>query len=199
MSRQPLKKFANPLSEITLGAPNYLNLIRKKVPEFSERSVICLDADQAQAVKGIKSKTVVILPGQLPPDQLIFEHLYNLPDDDQFWKNELQFTRQVFTNFAREVMNHFAINGQTVDVKERVDAYHGPLKPRDIFKRFYQDENFQRLVSSGAKSYNPWKHWVATHPVVSKDFLESFKAAIYGVMKNGYGVDVTKLNALVVK
>lgn len=199
MSRQPIKKFANPLSEITLGCKNYLQLIQKKIPEFAERSIICLDADQTQAIRGKKFKTVVLLPGALPPDQLIFEHLYNLSANDEFWKNELQFTREVFTNFARNVINEFAINGTTVDVKERVAAYHGSAKVRDIFKNFYQDANLQQLVSSGTKPYNPWKHWVKSNPVVSKDFLENFKAAIYGVMKNGYGVDVTKLNVLEVK
>ena len=199
MSRQPIKKFTNPLSEITLGCKNYLQLILKKIPEFSERSIICLDADQMQAVKGKNFKTVVLLPGALPPDQLIFEHLYNLSANDEFWKNELQFTRDVFTNFARNVINEFAINGNTVDVKERVAAYHGSNKVREIFKHFYQDLSFQELVSSGTKPYNPWKHWVKCNPVASKAFLENFKAAIYGVMKNGYAVDVTKLNVLEVK
>lgn len=201
MSRQPIKKFTNPLKEITLGCKNYLQLIQKKITEFSERSIICLDADQTSAIKGKNFKTVVLLPGALPPDQLIFEHLYNLSADDEFWKNELQFTREVFTNFAREVMNEFAINGNTVDVKERVAAHlgGGGKKAREVFKRFYQDATFQQLVSSGTKPYNPWKHWVKCNPVASKDFLENFKVAIYGAMKNGYAVDVAKLSALEVK
>lgn len=199
MSRQPIKKFTNPLSEITLGCKNYLHLIQKKIPEFAERSIICLDADQTQAINAKNFKTVVLLPGLLPPDQLIFEHLYNLPANDEFWKNELQFTRDVFTNFARDVINQLVINGSSVDVKERVAAYHGDKKVREIFKRFYQDTNFQQLVSSGTKPYNPWKHWFKCNPVAGKDFLESFKVAIHGVMKNGYAVDVAKLNVLEVK
>ncbi len=199
MSRQPIKKFTNPLSEINFGCKNYLQLIQKKIPEFSERSIICLDADQARAIKGKNLKTVVLLPGALPPDQLVFEHLYNLPADNEFWKNELHFTRDVFTNCAREVMNEFVINGNTVDVKERVAAYHGDKKAREVFKRFYQDETFQRLLSSSIRPYNPWKHWVKCNSVASKGFLENFKVAIYGVMKNGYSVDVVKLNMLEVK
>jgi hypothetical protein len=158
-----------------------------------------LDADQTQAIKAKNFKTVVLLPGSLPPDQLIFEHLYNLPANNEFWKNELQFTRDVFTNFAREVINELVINGRSVDVKERVAAYHGDKKVREIFKHFYQDTNFQQLVSSGTKPYNPWKHWFKCNLVAGKDFLESFKVAIHGVMKNGYAVDVAKLNVLEVK
>jgi len=114
MNRQPVKKFTNPMPEITLGCSNYLQLIQKKVIEFSQKSVVCLDADQALQVKGKGFKTVVLLPGALPPDQLIFEHLHNLPADHEFWKNALRFSRSVFTNTASEVIREFAIAAGTV-------------------------------------------------------------------------------------
>lgn len=199
MNRQPLKKFTAPLPEITLGSSNYLQLIQKKIPEFSERSIICLDADQDSKTKGKNFKTVILLPGSLPPDQLIFEYLYNLPADHAFWKNDFQFTRDVFTNTAREVLNEFQITGNSVDVIERLTAYSGDKKPREVFKRFYKDEEFQKLVSSGEKPYNPWKHWTDSNPVPTNEFLGQFKTAIRGVMKNGYAVDPAKLDVLEVK
>lgn len=197
--RQPIKKFTNPMSEVSLGCSNYLQLIQKKIPEFSERSIVCLDADQGSQVTGKSYKTVTLLPGHLPPDQLVFEHLYNLPAAHPFWKNELQFTRDVFTNAAREVLNEFSINGDSVEVKERVAAYTGTKKPREVFKRFYKGVEFQKLLTSGAKSYNPWKHWIDNNPVLINEFLENFKTAVHGVMSIGYAVDVTKLAALEVK
>lgn len=199
MNRQPIRKFTTTLPEITLGCSNYLELIKKRVPEFSEKSVICLDADVVQQFKGKNFKTVVLLPGNLPPDQLIFEYLYNLPASHVFWKNDLQFTRDVFTNYAAEVIREFAISGNSVDVKERLAAYTGNKAPREIFKRFYKDAEFQKLVTSGAKPHNPWKHWVENNPDASNAFLTKFKEAIHGVMKNGYTVDVAKLTVLEVK
>ena len=197
--RQPIKKFTNPMSEVSLGCSNYLQLIQKKIPEFSERSIVCLDADQGSQVTGKSYKTVTLLPGHLPPDQLVFEHLYNLPAAHPFWKNDLQFTRDVFTNAAREVLNEFSINGDSVEVKERVAAYTGTKKPREVFKRFYKSVEFQKLLTSGAKPYNPWKHWADNNPVLINEFLENFKTAVHGVMSIGYAVDVTKLAALEVK
>lgn len=197
--RQPLKKFTSPMREITLGCSNYVNLLQCKVPEFTEKSVICLDSDAAKHVEGKKFRTVVLLPGTLPPDQLIFEHLFNLPASDEYWENDLQFTRDVFTNLAREVINEFAINDNSVDVSERITAYQGTKKPREVFKRFYKDANFQQLVSSGAKPYNPWKHWVECNPAACNEFLAKFRAALHGVMNNGYVVDPAKLTALKVK
>ena len=199
MIRQPIKKFTTPMSEITLGCSNYFQLIQKGIPEFAERSIVCLDADQMEKIKGKNYNTVVLLPGALPPDQLIFEHLYNLPPGHEFWKNDMQFTRDVFTNSAREVINEFAIDGNTADVKNSVAAYQGDKTPREVFKRFYKGADFQKLVTSGAKPYNPWRHWVESYPSVCNKFLEKFKATIHGVMKNGYTVDVSKLTVLEVK
>ena len=199
MNRQPIKKFPNPLPEITLGCSNYLQLIKKGVLEFSQRSIVCLDADQTQQVENKNFKTVVLLPGNLPPDQLIFEQLYNLPASHDFWKNDLQFTRDVFTNTAAEVIREFAISGNTVDVKERVTAYEGSKTPREVFKRFYKDVEFQKLLVSGAKPYNPWKYWVESNPEVSNKILSAFKSAMCNVMQHGYAVDVAKLATLEVK
>lgn len=196
MNRQPVKKFTAPLPDITLGCSNYLQLIDKGISEFSERSIICLDSDTAQQVGRKKPKTVVVLPGSLPPDQLIFEHLYNLPANDLFWQNGLQFTRDVFTNAAAEVIREFAIMGDHVDVKASLAAYTGEKKPREVFKRFYKDVEFQKILASVTRSPNPWKHWVEKNLDASNDFLQKFEHAIRSVMAGGYAVDANKLAAL---
>ncbi|RGP53379.1 hypothetical protein ASB58_16040 [Pseudomonas abyssi] len=199
LNRQPIKKFTRPLPEISLGCSNYLQLIQKGVSEFSKKSVICLDADTSGKVEDKNYKTVVLLPGSLPPDQLIFEYLYNLPANNDFWQNDLGYARPNFTNSASEIIRQFAINGTSVDVKERLKAYQGTEKPRDIFKRFYKDADFQRLFTTVSKPYNPWLHWINAHPAESNVFLEQFKAALHQAMKFGYSVDAAKLTVLEIK
>jgi predicted ATPase len=199
LNRQRIKKFIVPMSGITLGCSNYLQLIQKKVPEFSQKSIVCLDADQQANVDGKNLKTVSLLPGHLPPDQLIFEHLFNLSADDDFWKNDLQFTRKVFTNAANEVIAEFGITGLKIKVSDILTGYKGEKTPRDIFKRFYKCNVFQKLMVSVEKSSNPWRHWIEKNPELANKFLEQFKATIYDVMKNGYAVDEAKLTALEVK
>jgi predicted ATPase len=198
LNRQRIKKFITPMSGITLGCSNYLQLIQKNIPEFSQKGIVCLDADQKSKINGKKLKTVIILPGHLPPDQLIFEHLYNIPANDEFWKNDIQFTRKVFTSAANEVLTEFGITDSKVNVIEVLAAYKGSKTPRDVFKRFYKNNIFQRLMISIEKPTNPWRHWIEKNPVLTNQFLEQFKATIYGVMKNGYSVDEAKLKALVV-
>ena len=196
MSRQPIKKFTNSLSDISLGCSNYLQLIKKKIVGFSKESIICLDADVVQTPENInKYKNVVLLPGKLPPDQLIFEHLYNLSPDDPFWKNKLQFTRDVFTNCSSDVIREFKISGDKVNLQKQIKAYTGTQTPREIFKNFYKNDEFQKLVSS----HNPWQHWIDNHPQACNEFLEKFKSAIHYVMKTGYAVDEGKLAELQIK
>lgn len=199
MNRQTVNKFTTLMTEATLGCGNYLNLIKSKVTEFAAKSIICLDSDAVQQVKGKNWKTVILLPGSLPPDQLIFEYLYNLPADHDFWRNTLQFTRDVFTNSASEVIREFAIRDNNVDVKKCLAAYRGNKTPREVFKEFYKGVDFQKLVTSGKKHHNPWKHWVKNNPHASNEFLTKFEEAIHGVMTNGYAVDVAKLTTLKVK
>lgn len=130
---------------------------------------------------------------------MIFEYLYNLSAAHDFWKNDLRFTRDVFTNAAAEVRREFSINGNHVDVREQLEAYTGNKKPREVFKRFYKNVEFQQLVTAGSKAHNPWKHWVDNNPEASNEFLTSFHKAIHGVMKDGFEVDAAKLAALEVR
>lgn len=199
LNRQPIKKFLNPLREVTLGCSNYLQLIDKKVPEFAERSVICLDSDAEAQVKKKNPRTVVLLPGALPPDQLIFEHLYNLPAEHDFWKNELQFTRDVFTNSAAEVIREFKVRGATVDVKDCIKSYNGNGTPREIFKRFYKSEQFQKLLNELQGKLNPWKHWIEVNADASNNFLVDLEIIVRDVMSNGFSVDPNKLAAIKTK
>ena len=183
-----------------MGCTNYVYLLDRKVPEFSVNSVICLDEDAKAHLKNKDFKTVVILPGDLPPDQLIFEHLYNLPPVDAFWQNNLQFSREVFTNTAgREVIRELAISGDKVDLKERLAAYQGNKIKRQIFKEFYNSTDIKSLVATSVRPSNAWSHWVKNNPNATNVFLEAFKIALYCVMKNGFAADDAKLTALEVK
>lgn len=198
--RQPIKKFSNQMSGIKMGCANYVYLLDRKIPEFFTNSIVCLDADAKSLIKGKHFKTVILLPGDLPPDQLIFEHLYNLPPEDPFWNNNLQFSRDVFTNSAgREAIRELNINGNKVNLKERLAAYGGNKVKRDIFKTFYNSVDFQPLVAPSVKPHNAWRHWVENNPEATNAFLENFKAGLFSVMKEGYAVDDTKLAALEIK
>lgn len=200
--RQPLKKFLRPMSDITLGCENFLHLIKNNVPEFCEKSVVCLDADVSTKLnKGVKYTTLVLLPGQLPPDQLIFEFLYNLSPSDPFWKNnELMFTRAVFTNNYSEIIGALSIAGPKVNLAEKVKAYSkknaAKERPRELFKGFYKSKEFQALLSAKGSTMHPWRYWVEKNPELTNQFLNKFLEVTRNVMSKGHSIAQENIDAL---
>jgi predicted ATPase len=191
--RQPFKRYIKPLAGVTLGCTNYVQLIKKGIPEFARRSVVVLDSDAAGVAANLK--TVAILPGHLPPDQLLFEFLYNLGADDPIWTNSLGFTRPVFTSCAQDVIGELGLGAAPIDLEEIVDEYRdqdGAKKPREFFKRFYKTESFQRFLSTKGVG-NPWTTWIKHNDAAVQEFRGEFIARVRNAMTVGFGVDPSKL------
>lgn len=193
--RQSVKKYVKPIDEVSLGCSNYIQLIKKKIPEFSSKSVIVLDADATEAAI---LPSVALLPSQLPPDQLIFEFLYNLGPGDAIWSNPIKFTRPVFIACCQEVIGELGLGEAPIDLKEIVEQYRkhdASKKPRDIFKKFYNAPNFQKLLLLKT-SKNPWRRWVADNEVDVNVFRNKFIECVHHAMKNGFGIDPGKLEII---
>jgi hypothetical protein len=196
MKRQAINKFLN-LLDVTLGCSNYIQLIQKKITEFSEKSIICLDADVDS--KGLSS--IVLLPGSLPPDQLIFEYLYNLPPSHKIWRNPLQFTRQVLTSVASDIIQRLEIKGDTIDLKALISRCRGENvkmekssdeRLRKLFKAFYQNQSFQDFLKQKSE-YNPWHHWINENKQECEIFKSRFIVRLYETLTDTYGVESSKL------
>lgn len=72
---------------VSLSNGHYLELLRKKVPEFSS-SIIVLDADTKERKEFRRAgfKNVVYLPGEGKcPELTMYDFLKSLPDTDTFW------------------------------------------------------------------------------------------------------------------
>ncbi len=192
ISSRKLRKIVNCLKDITLGSGNYIQLIEKKLPEFCIKSVVVLDAD----VKGAgKMKNVVLLPGQLPPDQLLYQFLFNLPADHKFWKNKIRFTKAVFTRISMELTNRLNIDladGEDLDLLPIILALRktpndeGAIRVK--FKEFYKSQPIQSMVKGGVTS-NPFRLWIKLNGGAALAFQESYTTALKHVMAAGHGVD----------
>lgn len=197
LHRKPIKKFTNPLDSITLGCSNYIQLVRKGIPEFSSKSIICLDADVENVTQ---HPSIVLLPGRLPPDQLIFEYLYNLPASHDLWTNPMRFNRPVFTRIAGPLMAALSISGPPVDLKALVLATRtsdpGGKKLREHFKDFYKEANFQLFLGQRNSKLNPWRAWARENATECEAFMARFTSQMTKTMSKGYYVDSAKLVAL---
>jgi hypothetical protein len=194
MRRHPAKKIINIIRGVSLGCSQYIALVKKgRVPEFKDRSVICLDADARSQIRGLGS--VVLLPGNLPPDQLIFEYLYNLPATDEIWVNTFGYTRPVFLDAGSNLRRELSISGDTVDIAAKLGTYSGNQTPRELFKAFYKNLHFQEFVKLPQRS-NPWRKWINEHNGDCELFISSFSARVKYILKHVHGVDEGKLSFL---
>ncbi|TGI46839.1 AAA family ATPase, partial [Escherichia coli] len=150
-----------PLGNINISCSAMLDLMARKIPEFTAKSLIVLDGDvvhdnSANAKKAKKEKNLCLLPSTLPPDQMIFEFLYNLPPDDAYWENKNKFTKSVFMKTAKDIITTLKIGNAPIDLKILIDNYkkvnknHGG-RVRKLFKDFAHTTQFQDQVKGRVK------------------------------------------------
>jgi AAA15 family ATPase/GTPase len=194
-----IKKITNPLKDVALGCSEYIKLVKRKIPEFCTKSLIVLDAD-VEGADGLNS--IIKLPGQLPPDQLIFEFLYNLDPSDDFWRNKQGFTKPVFLSIAQRIIETLEIDpaDPAIIMADLVDAYRQRSSPEDQrlrshFKIFAKERDFLNLIK-GRASDNPYRAWVKHNEVASETFRNQVRSSLRSTLTSGHGIDAAMLAIL---
>jgi AAA15 family ATPase/GTPase len=198
VTEQRIKKPLNCLKDISLGCENYKQLIQKKIPEFNKKSLIVFDAD----VDGIDAyRNALKLPGQLPPDQLLFSFLYQLPPNDEFWKNRKHFTKAVFFKIASDIIERLNINVEDavnfdiqkllVEARSMPAAEFGVIRQK--FKKFYKTDELQVMIKGPVKD-NPFRLWVSQNRAAVDNFKSDFIAALKHTLIKGNGVEAAKVD-----
>lgn len=190
ITNRKIKKVIN-ISEATIGCKEYERLLTQKIQEFSEMSVVCLDGD----FKTKKQfKTVVLLPGDIPPDQLLFLTLYNLKEDDAFWKNKINFSKMVFYRESNKILSKFPF-GKTKPLT--MNDFSNIIKEvscnRELFKNFFKNPTIQEALRN--KSTDPFCLWLNKN----KDSAEEFKTKFYEKLKyclSKKGCPLSQINIL---
>lgn len=193
--KKKIKKPLKIMNRISMGCGNYLELIRQKVPEFSKLSLLILDGDVPdQQVAG--HKNIIKLPGNLPPDQLLFEFLYKLPEEDVYWENELRFTKLVFIGLpsVSKIYQDLSLSGQTDEnfcLKTILMSFNynnsEDDRVRTLFKNFFKSYEIQLLIKNGIKT-NPYRYMVSKSPDIQKNFNEKVIDATKHVLTKNKGV-----------
>ncbi|MFO4108389.1 AAA family ATPase [Enterobacter roggenkampii] len=201
VTRRDINKLLNLHKDVTLGCENYLQLLKKKVPGFYKSAVIVLDGD----VKNKGYENVVTLPTDLPPDQLIFEYLYNLDASDYFWRNDLRYTKNYFHEVADKIIRALNLTEENISLKDKISLKNkqvsNGVKLRDLFKSFVLEQTFQDLVKSGGVKYNPYRRWAVdpeNEKLVDK-FNVSLIESLRFVIGEELGVETSKVKNIVVK
>lgn len=185
-----LNSFLNKFDNITNGSNFYVSLMDKKIPEFTTKSIVVLDADVRNTNK---YKNVLKLPGGLPPDQLIFDFLFRLPANDSYWTNSIQFTKEIFLSDASEILDRLKLkdepsSGYDLPQLLAADIQAGNKKIRDLFKGFYNSSNLQRMIKKAET--NPFRYYLMHNPNISSTFLADLEQKLTFVLTEGYALNL---------
>ncbi len=193
-----INKILNPLGNINISCSAILDLMARKIPEFTSKSLIVLDGDvesdnSDNAKKAKRERNLCLLPHELPPDQMIFEFMYNLPPDDIFWENKDRFTKAVFTRIGSDIISTLKLGGIPINLKTAIETYQGNNKNiagrvRTMFKEFAHTKEFRDLIEGPVK-YNPYRYWVKKNQLKSENYKHKFIKSLKYTMINGHGVD----------
>lgn len=193
-----INRILNPLGNINISCTGILDLMARKIPEFTIKSLVILDGDVAldnsdNAKKAKKERSLCLLPSILPPDQMIFEFLYNLPPDDTYWNNKNRFTKAVFMKITKDIITTLKIGNYPIVLQNSIENYKKSNKNyggvvRKLFKDFAHTPEFLAQVKGPVKD-NPYRYWVEKHPVESDNFKHELIKNLKIIMTNGHGVD----------
>lgn len=122
--KQKIEVIKGPFPDGTL-----IEMANSKHPIFKTTNFI-LDGDARENHSKRSTPRTAILPGHHKPEKVLFDFIFSLDDNDEFWDNDNNFTHQTcFGNFADK--NH---------------------------KRWFQDESNQRYFGKGnSRLLNRWK------------------------------------------
>jgi hypothetical protein len=182
------KKLIKSMKNVKLGSNNYLSLIDAGVPEFKKLSLVVLDGDIPKT-KADKHKNVILLPGSMPPDQLIFKYLDELDADDSYWENKTRFNKPVF----KAEKTYKAIIEKTIySNKEGKYVLKGSSQGneacRELFKEWFNYHYMQYFKQAGLNPFIRWKKDNDNKQLV-EEFCEYFDKSYLSVFgSNNYMV-----------
>ena len=204
ITERHINKIITPLKDVNISCSTMLDLMARKIPEFINKSIIVLDGDvvndNGQNAKKAKSeKSLCLLPTTLPPDQLLFEFLYNLDKGDLYWQKNQGFTRQVFIRISGDIIDRLNIVGEKISLEDIIKNYRkgkseesvkGEL--RKLFKAFAQNDKIRTLLT-GPVSKNPFRYWINQNPELKLEFKKKFEACLINALISGFGIDSGKV------
>lgn len=174
--RMEQKKLIHAMKDVKLGCGNYLSLISAKVPEFKKLSLLVLDGDVKKAkIKNMKN--IILLPGDLPPDQLLYKYLNELDPTDEYWVNSHHYDKLRFK--ADRYYKDISEKTEFVENKFRFkDGTNSDKACRELFKDWF---NCNYDLYFRKKGINPFIRWKKDNEELVSRYQEDFDKAYLSV------------------
>ncbi|HDZ2217371.1 TPA: AAA family ATPase, partial [Klebsiella pneumoniae] len=128
ITERHINKILTPLKDVNISCNTLLDLMARKIPEFINKSIIVLDGDVVNdngpnAKKAKAEKSLCLLPTILPPDQLLFEFMYNLDKEDSYWQKNNGFTKVVFLKISADIIEKLNIVEEKISLSDVIKNY----------------------------------------------------------------------------
>lgn len=197
--RSMLKKFLKVNRKTALGHSEYLAL--EKLPIGLEKeAIIILDGDVRNKIPR-RCKTIMSLPTELSPDQLLFWILHQIPDNDVYWDKKTQITRIIFETAASEIYEKILVGNKNCksikEFKEEIINYNNQYsdkkvnkKSRDIFKAFMKNKDISVML----KLKKPYQYYFHNNSKLKNRFLDQLRECLINIYMMKF--NMTKSEAL---
>lgn len=179
------------IQSVELGCENLKTLRDKEI--IKSEDIIVLDGD-FKMPSGDKYSNFCQLPTHLPPDQLLYDILYHLPPEDNFWKNDKGFTHEIFISKKHEYLDFLPTQYSSLSEeieKIRKSKQYEKGMVRNSFKSFYKDKEIQQLLKN--KETNPFRIWTRDNSELANDFQNNILKKLKKILES-YGISKTLLD-----
>lgn len=191
---------------VSLGCGIYIALIKSKVPEFCQSSIVCLDGDAKNLtnISLARNANLVFLPGKFSPELNLFLFLCRTPADDPIWKNRIIYTHQKFLNDAAKIIQHLGISesyfSNDSDPTPIISAASegGGGKLRKLTKEWFECDGLKKFLTISGRN-GPWQRWLKEIGPEHDSFLASLEGAIENAYRAGRSRNSGKISEAIAK
>ena len=143
---------------LSVSCGTYKSLIDKGFEEFF-RSIVVLDGDVRGTLNETADNNVVLLPGNVRPENIVRDFLQALPENDPFWDNSYKYTKRVFT-----------------------DRINGVADNRDSMKAWFNKE----IEYWGNEGENLFKRWRELNSTDAEAIINRTRIVTTRILNNFY-------------
>ncbi|SDY68328.1 AAA family ATPase [Hymenobacter psychrophilus] len=140
----------------SVGCSIYISLIKDGFEEF-DRSIMLLDGDSRKDVEATGENAIVFLPGRVRPEDVINNFLKDLPADDEFWTNPINYTKPVYIQGAQDLRDN-----------------------REVMKKWWKAE----LNKWGPDGEHVFKRWRELNPQEAQQVVDRTRAVVRRILDN---------------
>lgn len=171
--------------DVSLGCDKYIELHKKKIPEFVYMSCIVLDGDQEKGkISGLKNFTMLPSEDLEPPEKMIYKYLLNVNSD--FWNEcESSYTPQILASNRHNLAIRQILDGDFLEEDGLSQNSGGPYykkKEREVWKMWFKEE---KKHWNKAKN-NPFRQWAKENQEKVTNFkFDLVQSLNFIALKNG--------------